>query len=271
MNRRKTTIILVSVILLLLTATVIAGALMDNSNVEADFSRRTLTPSMEHPFGTDMLGRDVFTRTIMGLTLSLFVGMVAALVSSIIAIIVGVCAALGKGWVDHFANWLIDLTLSIPHTLLVILISVAAGRGWQGLMIGIIFTHWTVLARIVRGEVLQIRKNSYITLSRKFGHSGFWVITRHILPHMIPQYLVGLILLIPHAIMHEAGLTFLGFGLPPEQPAIGIILSESMRYLSAGMWWLAFFPGLALVIMVLLIDKLGECVKLLLSPATAQE
>ena len=271
MNRRKITLILISVILILLITTLIAGTFMDRSNIEADFSRRTLSPSLEHPFGTDILGRDVFTRTIMGLSLSLLVGMAAAAVSSILAIIVGVCAAIGKCWVDHFANWLIDLTLSIPHTLLVILISVAAGRGWQGLMIGIIFTHWTVLARVIRGEVLQIHKNHYISLSRKFGRSGFWVITRHILPHMIPQYLVGLILLIPHAIMHEAGLTFLGFGLPPEQPAIGIILSESMRYLSVGMWWPAFFPGLALVIMVLLIDKLGECVKLLLSPTSAQE
>ena len=197
--------------------------------------------------------------------------MAAASVSSVIAIIVGVCAALGRGRIDHFANWLIDLTMSIPHTLLVILISVAVGRGWRGLMIGIIFTHWTILARIIRGEVLQIRENHYIALSRKFGRSPWWVITRHILPHMVPQFLVGLILLIPHAIMHEAGLTFLGFGLPPEQPAIGIILSESMRYLSAGMWWLALFPGLALVIMVLLIDKLGECVKLLFTPASAQE
>jgi peptide/nickel transport system permease protein len=96
------------------------------------------------------------------------------------------------------------------------------------------------------------------------------VAVRHIFPHVLPQFFVGLILLFPHAILHESGLTFLGFGLPPEQPAIGIILSESMRYISSGAWWLAFFPGLSLVILVLLIDKLGNTVRLLLEPREAQ-
>ena len=271
MNRRIVALLLLSIIMVLIVAILITGALSDRTNIDADFSQRALSPSVEHPFGTDFLGRDMFTRTVMGLSLSLFVGIAASAVSAVIALIVGVCAALGKGWLDHVANWLIDLTMSIPHTLLVIFISIATGRGWRGLMIGIIFTHWTMLARIIRGEVLQIRGNHYIALSAKLGHSRPWIIIHHILPHMIPQFFVGLILLIPHAIMHEAGLTFLGFGLPPEQPAIGIILSESMRYLSAGMWWLAFFPGLALVIMIMLIDKLGECIKLLLSPASSQE
>ena len=88
----------------------------------------------------------------------------------------------------------------------------------------------------------------------------------HILPHIIPQYIVGLILLFPHAILHEASVTFLGFGLSPEQSAIGIILSESMKYLTSGIWWVAFFPGLALVGIVVLIDYIGENVKMLLNP-----
>jgi peptide/nickel transport system permease protein len=271
MSRRKATLILAGAIILLIAATYIAGMIMDEARLEADFTKRALAPSAEHPFGTDLLGRDMLTRTIKGLSLSLFVGLAASAVSSVIALIVGVCAAFGRGWIDHIINWLIDLTMGIPHTLLVILISIAAGRGWQGLMIGIIFTHWTGLARIIRAEVLQIRANHYISVSRKLGRSNFWVMSRHILPHMIPQFFMGLILMFPHAIMHESSLTFLGFGLPPEQPAIGIILSEAMRYLSTGMWWLAVFPGLALVIMVVLIDRLGECVKRLLNPVSAQE
>ena len=93
----------------------------------------------------------------------------------------------------------------------------------------------------------------------------------HILPHMIPQFVIGLILMFPHAIMHESSLTFLGFGLSPEQPAIGIILSESMKYISTGMWWLAFFPGLMLVIVVLLFDRLGENLKKIVDPYSAHE
>jgi peptide/nickel transport system permease protein len=271
MSRRKATLMLTIVILVLVAGVYVAGAALDNASIEADFSQKSLAPSFAHPFGTDLLGRDMLARTVKGLSLSLFVGMAASGASAIIALFVGVLAAFGRGLADHIVNWLIDLTMGIPHTLLVILISIAAGRGWRGLLIGIIFTHWTGLARIIRGEVLQIRANEYIAVSRRFGRSAWWIMSRHILPHMVPQFFIGLVLMFPHAIMHESGLTFLGFGMPPEQPAIGIILSEAMRYLSSGMWWLAIFPGLALVVMVVLIDKLGECVKLLLDPSSAQE
>ena len=271
MNRRKATALLTIFIAVLIAGIYIAGAAVGDAKLSADFSRKALPPSAECPLGTDFLGRDMLARTIKGLSLSLFAGLAAAGVSAAIALLLGVCAAFGRGWVDHLVNWLIDLTMGIPHTLLVILISIAAGRGWRGLLIGIILTHWTNLARVIRGEALQIRASHYVAASRKLGRSNWWVMSRHILPHMIPQFFIGLVLLIPHAITHEAALTFLGFGLPPEQPAIGIILSEATRYLSSVMWWLAVFPGLALVILVLLIDRLGECVKLLLDPSSAWE
>ena len=97
------------------------------------------------------------------------------------------------------------------------------------------------------------------------------IIRRHMLPHLLPQFLTGLILQFPHAILHEASVTFLGFGLSPEQPAIGVILSESMRYLTTGKWWLALFPGLSLVLVVLLFAALGEGVRRLLHPASAHQ
>jgi peptide/nickel transport system permease protein len=138
------------------------------------------------------------------------------------------------------------------------------------MLIGIVVTHWVSLARVIRGEVLQIRSQQYVMVSRRFGRSPLWIARKHILPHVAPQFFVGLILLFPHAIMHEAGLTFLGFGLPPEQPAIGIILSESMRYISSGAVWLAFFPGVSLVALVLLIGKLGNTARCLFEPREAQ-
>lgn len=93
----------------------------------------------------------------------------------------------------------------------------------------------------------------------------------HMLPHLAPQFTVGLILMFPHAILHEASISFLGYGLPPEQPAIGIILAESMRYLSAGMWWMAVLPGLMLVVIVLMIDRMGENLRKVIDPCSAQE
>ena len=271
LNRRTKIIIYAAVIFLVLLGIYVSGAFLGDSQITADFSKKALPPSLEHPFGTDMLGRDMLVRTIKGLSVSIVVGVVASSVSAVIALIVGVVAATGKSWLDHFMNWLIDLVMGIPHTVLLILISFACGKGLKGVLIGVAVTHWTGLARIIRSEVLQIRSQQYIEVSRKLGHSNWWITVHHILPHMVPQFLIGLILMFPHAIMHESGLTFLGFGLSPEQPAIGIILSESMKYLSTGMWWLAFFPGLMLVIIVLLFDKLGENIKKIIDPYSSHE
>ena len=257
-NRRTKLLLLILLIAAVLLGVYLAGAVISDEFIVADFTQKGLKPSWKHPFGTDMLGRDMLIRTIKGLSVSITVGTVASGVSAVIALIVGVIAATGTTWMDNFINWLIDLVMGIPHTVLLILISFACGKGVKGVMIGVAVTHWTGLARIIRSEVLQIRSQQYIEVSRKLGHSSWWITLHHILPHMIPQFIIGLILMFPHAIMHESGLTFLGFGLSPEQPAIGIILSESMKYLSTGMWWLAFFPGLMLVIIVLLFDRLGE-------------
>ena len=271
LNRRTKIIIYAAVIFLVLLGIYVSGAFLGDSQITADFSKKALPPSLEHPFGTDMLGRDMLVRTIKGLSVSIVVGVVASSVSAVIALIVGVVAATGKSWLDHFMNWLIDLVMGIPHTVLLILISFACGKGLKGVLIGVAVTHWTGLARIIRSEVLQLSSQQYIEVSRKLGHSNWWITIHHILPHMVPQFLIGLILMFPHAIMHESGLTFLGFGLSPEQPAIGIILSESMKYLSTGMWWLAFFPGLMLVIIVLLFDKLGENMKKIIDPYSSHE
>lgn len=271
LNRRTKIIIYAAVIFLVLLGIYVSGAFLGDGQITADFSKKALPPSLEHPFGTDMLGRDMLVRTIKGLSVSIVVGVVASSVSAVIALIVGVVAATGKSWLDHFMNWLIDLVMGIPHTVLLILISFACGKGLKGVLIGVAVTHWTGLARIIRSEVLQIRSQQYIEVSRKLGHSNWWITVHHILPHMVPQFLIGLILMFPHAIMHESGLTFLGFRLSPEQPAIGIILSESMKYLSTGMWWLAFFPGLMLVIIVLLFDKLGENMKKIIDPYSSHE
>jgi peptide/nickel transport system permease protein len=256
--------------LAIVLAIYIGGAMIPDSALQADFSQRGLAPSATHLFGTDFLGRDMFARTVKGLSLSLAVGAAASAMAAIIALAVGVAAAMGRSAVDHAANWFVDLFMSVPHTVLIILIAIALDRGAAGMMLGIALTHWTGLARVIRGEVLQIRAQQYITASRGFGKGSLWIARRHILPHVAPQFLIGLVLLFPHAIMHESGLTFLGFGLPPEQPAIGIILSESMKYISSGMVWLAVFPGLSLAALVLLIDRLGNTARRLFEPREAQ-
>lgn len=271
LNRRTRLLFYTVMIFAVIIGAYLAGVLIPDTAVEPDFMETKLPPSLRHPFGTDWLGRDLFLRTLKGLSVSLTVGVVASLISAVVAVFVGIAAATGSKAVDGFITWLIDLVMGVPHTVLVILISFACGRGLKGLLVGIAVTHWTSLARLIRGEVMQLRSQQYIAVSRRLGKSSGWILTRHLLPHLVPQFFVGLILLFPHAILHEAAISFLGYGLPPEQPAIGIILSESMKYLSAGMWWLAVCPGILLVVIVLLIDRFGDNLKMIIDPYSAQD
>ena len=270
-NRRIRTLILTAFIALLLIAIYLLGALIPESAVAGSFLNAKQPPSLKHPFGTDNLGRDLLLRTLRGLSVSMTVGLAASAISAVIAVLVGVAAATGSRALDGFISWVIDLVMGVPHTILVILISFAMGRGLKGLLIGIAATHWCSLARLIRGEVLQLRSRQYVQVSRRLGKSSGWILVHHLLPHLAPQFFVGLVLLFPHAILHEAGVSFLGYGLPPEQSAIGIILSESMKYLSAGMWWTAVFPGVTLVAIVLLVDRLGDNLRRIIDPYSAQE
>lgn len=254
-----------------LIAIVVAGMLLTTSAMQTDFLQKNLPPSPEHPFGTDHMGRDMLTRTLSGLSLSILIGLGAACVSSVIAIILGALAALGGKFADSAVTWLIDLMMGIPHIVLLILISFALGGGFWGVTIGVALTHWPSLSRVIRAEILQCREAGFVACARKLGQSKLQIALKHMIPFVFPQFLIGLILLFPHAILHEAAITFLGFGLSPEQPAIGIILSESMMYLSAGMWWLAVFPGLALIGIVMLFDVVGSGIRKLIDPMSAQE
>lgn len=271
MNRRTKVLILTASMALLLIAVYALGMLIPEEAYASSFLNAMQPPSWEHPFGTDSLGRDLLMRTLKGMSVSMTVGIVASIISAVVAVFVGIAAATGSKYVDGFINWVIDLVMGVPHTILVILISFAMGRGLKGLLIGIAATHWCSLARLIRAEVLQLRGQQYVAVSRRLGKSSGWILTHHLLPHLVPQFFVGLILMFPHAILHEASVSFLGYGLPPEQPAIGIILAESMKYISAGMWWSAVFPGLTLVLIVLLVDRLGENIRMIIDPYSAQE
>ena len=218
---------------------------------------------------TDWMGRDMFQRTISGLGLSLMVGFIASAVSTLISIILGLFSSFNR-FADEAVAAVIDLFGSIPHILLIILISIMFGGGVLGVVMGVGLTHWTPLARVLRSEVKEIKTKEYISLAENLGKSKVWIAVKHLFPLIISQIIVGVILMFPHAIMHEAAITFLGFGLPPHEPAIGVILAESMNYLSSGYWWLAFYPGMSLLLVVLLFDLIGENVEKLLNPETAQ-
>ena len=270
-GNRATTLVACIVAACALAIVVASGLALYGQATDTDFTAKNLAPSLAHPFGTDWMGRDMLSRTLAGLSTSVLVGLLAATVSSVIALVLGCAAALGGKRVDAVISWLIDLMMGVPHIVLLVLISYAIGKGFWGVTIGVAVTHWPSLARVVRAEVLQCRESKFVEVARKLGQSPARIALRHMVPYVLPQFVVGLILLFPHAILHEAAITFLGFGLPPEQPAIGVILSESMSYLSSGAWWLAVFPGLALMVTVLLFDVAGQSLRKLLDPHTAQK
>ena len=270
MNLRTKTLLTIALTVFILAAVVITSLFIDSSSITTNFDAMNQPPSLQHLFGTDWLGRDMFTRTLKGLGLSVQIGAAASILSSIFAVILAFVGSINKH-LDTFIAWLIDLFLSVPHILLIILISIALGGGAFGVTMGVAVTHWTSLARVLRAEIKQIKTSDFVKLSERFGKSKIWIARKQILPLVITQVIVGTILIFPHAIMHEASVTFLGFGLSPHEPAIGIILSESMKYLATGNWWLALFPGLALLILVLLFDIAGENIKKILDPTSANE
>jgi peptide/nickel transport system permease protein len=270
LNVRKKLILLLAFSSGFLLAILILSFWLSTDNLRLS-GAKNLAPSLDHVFGTDWLGRDMFTRTIKGLRLSLALGAFTSLFSVLIATVMGICAATFGKTVDAVISWLIDLFIGMPHLVFMVLICFIAGGGIYGIILGISLTHWTALARLVRSEVLQIKSAEYIQISKSYGKSAWYIARKHILPSIFPQIMIGFLLMFPHVILHEAALTFLGFGLSPQTPAVGIILSEAMSHISTGKWWLVVFPGLLLVIVIKSFDSIGEKLRILMEPASSNE
>ena len=266
---REKTILSLSIFVVFFIVIIIAGSVINPEKFSIDLINKNQSPSLTHIFGTDWIGRDMFFRTLKGLSMSMKIGVLSSIISGIIAVVLGVIGPICGKRVDSVITWFIDLVLSVPHTLIIILISMAAGGGLKGIVMGVSLTHWTSLTRIIRAEVMQVKEADYTKIAKNFGKSNLYIAKNHILPHIIPQLLVGIVLIFPHAILHEASVTFLGFGLQSHEPAIGIILSEAMKYLTSVKWWLEFFPGLSLVLVSMMVDNMGKKIGKLIDPKTA--
>ncbi|MCF6734869.1 ABC transporter permease [Blastococcus sp. KM273129] len=268
-DRRRRTLAWVGLSLLVVLGVFVAGGLADDAASTTALADRNLGPSAAHPFGTDPLGRDLLARVLAGLRLSLVVGTTAALISAVIALLLASVAAVFGGVVDRVVSWLVDLFLALPHLVLLILLAFVLGGGTQAAVIAVALTHWPTLTRVLRGRAREIVSSDHVGVSRQLGHGRGWIARHHLAGHLTGHFLVGAVLLFPHAILHEAALSFLGLGVDPGEPSIGVLLAESMRYLSAGAWWLAVLPGLCLLVVVKLVDTIGENTRALLDPRSA--
>ena len=174
-----------------LLAVVAAGIALYGQATVTDFTAKNLAPSLERPFGTDWMGRDMLLRTLAGLSTSVLVGLMAAVASSLIALALAAAAALGPRWVDHAVSWLIDLMMGIPHIVLLILISYALGKGFWGVTIGVALTHWPSLARILRAEILQCASSDFVAAAARLGAGRLAIAARHMVPYVLPQFVVA--------------------------------------------------------------------------------
>lgn len=263
---RRSLVLRGGAVAVLFLAVVLGALALPEGGLSVSHLTRNLPPSLAHPFGTDTLGRDMASRTIAALAVSVRVGVFAALISTAIAVVLGLLATTCR-LADRLVGVASEMALGLPHFVLIMLVAYAAGGGMAGVVFGVGFTHWPRLARVLRHEAQTVAAAPFVEVSRGLGRGPYWIARYHLAPHLLPQVIAGLVLIFPHAILHEAGLSFIGLGIPPHLPSIGVILSESMRAILAGYWWLALFPGLGLMLITIAFELFGEALRRAADPA----
>jgi peptide/nickel transport system permease protein len=208
--------------------------------------------------GTDELGRDVYSRMLYGAQVSLGVGTLAVILSTVIGIFLGAAAGSFGGWADAAIMRSVDILLCIPSLILVLALIVFLGPGIRNVVLVIALTGWTDMARLVRAEILSLREREFVLAARAIGAGPFRLIFRHLLPNALGPVYVAVTFGVSGAIMLESSLSFLGLGVQPPTPSWGNLLTSGKDYVQLGAWWLVLFPGAAICGTMLLIYLFGE-------------
>src|SRR5687768_12532159 len=218
------------------------------------------------PLGTDFQSRDILSRLIHGARVSLLVGVMGTLVAGTIGTAMGILSGYVGGWVDQIIMRVTDAWLALPALVFAIFLAAMLGPSMWNIIFILGAVYWTRYARVIRGEVLTLRERDFVKLAEIAGASRFRVIKRHILPNVLNTATVLASLTVGVVIIAEASLSFLGVGVPPPQPAWGLMLSEARPTLMAGQWWLTVFPGVCILLIVLATQLFGDWLRVRLDP-----
>ncbi len=226
---------------------------------------RLQPPNGTFYFGTDQVGRDIFSRTLMGTGLALMVGVVILLLATTIGVTVGAIAGYFGGWVDDVLMRLTDIFLTVPALMLAIAMTAALGKGILNVMIGIALVWWPGFARLTRSLILQLREDAFVEAARGLGASPMRVLFRHVLPNAASPILVKMSTDFGFAVLTAAALGFVGLGAQPPTPEWGAMINDGQDYFPE-QWWIATFPGMAIFLMVFSWNLLGDGLRDLLDP-----
>ena len=234
--------------------------------VATDFAAGLKPPGTPgHPLGTDQLGRDLLSRVLYGARVALFIGFCTVLVTALAGGLLGLLAGFFGGWPGALVMRVADVQLSFPFILLALTINAIVGLGLRNIIISLSAAGWVVYARVVRGEVLSVKRRDYVQAAAALGVGRARTLFGHVLPNVAPSIIVVASLQFSQFIVAEAAISFLGFGVQPPTPAWGSMLSESRDFLYVA-WWLAAFPGAALALTALGINLVGDWLRDVLDP-----
>lgn len=254
--------VLIALVLLL---AVFAPLVAPYGEAEQDVLARLQPPSAAHWFGTDELGRDVLSRILYGSRLSLAIGILPSVISLVIGIVLGLLAGYFGGWADYVIMRLADVMLSVPSLLLAMVVMYTLGSSTVNLFVALSMVGWASVARVVRSQTLSLKESEYVEAAQSIGVSRFNIMRRHILPNCVPSLIVLFTLNVPAAILSESALSFLGIGAQPPAASWGLMVNQSKQFLFTQPW-LALAPCVAIMVVVLAFNFLGDGLRDVLDP-----
>ncbi|WP_110112292.1 ABC transporter permease [Bacillus sp. CGMCC 1.16541] len=253
-------------LIVLIVMAIIGPIISPHDGVKQSLANQNLPPSSTHWFGTDDMGRDMFARTWYGARISLFVGFMAALIDFVIGIIYGGVAGYKGGKTDNVMMRIVEILYGLPYLLVVILLMVVMGPGLLTIIVALTVTGWIGMARIVRGQVLQIKNYEFILASKTFGTKTARIIRKNLLPNTMGPIIVQMTLTVPSAIFAEAFLSFLGLGIQAPFASWGVMASDGLSTILSGYWWRLFFPALFISLTMFSFNVLGDGLQDALDP-----